>query len=116
MTTRFELTRWEPAPALNDMHARADRFLTRAAQFGTQIARLHAPVRTGRLRSSILPLPVRTNQQGRRSGGIWAQAPYALWVEIGTRRMAAQPYLRPALDQIRATANGLLLTISRAGS
>ena len=100
MTTRFELTRWEPAPPLNDMHTRADRFLTRAAQFGTQVARLRAPVRT--------------DEEGRRRGGIWAQAPYALWVEIGTRRMAAQPYLKPALDQIRAIANGLLLTIARA--
>ena len=25
---------------------------------------------------------------------------YALWVEVGTRRMAAQPYVRPAADKI----------------
>lgn len=27
-----------------------------------------------------------------------ATADYAFWVEMGTRRMAAQPFIRPAFD------------------
>ena len=44
-------------------------------------------------------------------GGIWAAAPYALWVEIGTRRMAAQPYLRPALNAVRTAAADLMAQV-----
>ena len=54
------------------------------------------PVDTGRLRSSI------TEEMGRDSRGLVARigtnVEYAAYVELGTRRMRAQPYLRPALD------------------
>lgn len=36
---------------------------------------------------------------GRREIVMSASAPYAAFVELGTSRMAAQPYLRPAIDQ-----------------
>jgi HK97 gp10 family phage protein len=55
-------------------------------------------VRTGNLRRSI----PRGHQAARREGGRWvgrwgsADVSYALWQEIGTARMSAQPYLRPA--------------------
>ena len=55
-------------------------------------------VRTGNLRRSI----PRGHQAARREGGGWvgrwgsADVSYALWQEIGTARMSAQPYLRPA--------------------
>lgn len=48
-----------------------------------------APKRTGRLRDSI-----------RASGFmIEARAPYSRFVEFGTRKMKAQPFLRPALEE-----------------
>lgn len=55
-----------------------------------------APVATGELRGSIAY---------RVSNGeliLYADAPHAAYVELGTRKMAAQPYLRPALE---ATVN-----------
>ena len=104
MSTRFRLLRWEPHLAVDTVHRRADRWLARAAALGSAAARERAPVRTGFLRSSIIPLPVR-RLGGRSTAGIWAAAPYALWVEIGTRRMAAQPYLRPALNAVRTAAD-----------
>ena len=55
-------------------------------------ARIIAPVDTGRLKKSIRAkkiLPTRWE--------VRVTAPYAVYVEYGTRHMAAQPYLRPAL-------------------
>jgi HK97 gp10 family phage protein len=53
-----------------------------------------APVRTGFLRGSIF----REVIESELSLTFGATAPYASYVEFGTRRMAAEPYLRPALD------------------
>jgi len=38
---------------------------------------------------------------GILSGELAAQNPHALYVEAGTSRMAAQPYLRPALSDLK---------------
>lgn len=57
------------------------------------------PVDTGRLRSSI------TSEIGKDSNGLVARigtdVEYAPYVEFGTKRMHAQPFLRPAADDIR---------------
>lgn len=57
------------------------------------------PVDTGRLRSSI------THALETDSDGLVAKVgtnvEYAAFVELGTSRMRAQPYLRPALYQER---------------
>jgi HK97 gp10 family phage protein len=50
------------------------------------------PVRTGRLRDSI----TYTVADGTLT--IMATAPYAKYVELGTRKMQAEPYIRPAID------------------
>lgn len=59
-------------------------------------AKVRAPVDTGFLRGSIT---------GRRiSDEHWqvtVGADYGIYVEMGTRHMAAQPYLRPAVDAVR---------------
>ena len=51
------------------------------------------PVRTGYLRSTIY---ARINEWVAEIG---AEATYALFVELGTRYMRAQPYLWPAIQQ-----------------
>lgn len=54
-----------------------------------------APVRTGRLRDSL--------KKVRDSDGILVgtdTVPYAIFQELGTMRMKAQPYLRPSLDEV----------------
>jgi len=52
------------------------------------------PVDTGELRGSV-----RTEQSsivGKHEGKVHYETSYAMFVELGTRKMAAQPYLIPA--------------------
>jgi HK97 gp10 family phage protein len=105
--TGFQLRRWEPDPTLALVNRRAEAWLTSSADVATNAARRQAPVRTGRLRNSIVSLPLE-RRDGRMKAGVWAQAPYALWVEIGTRRMRSQPYLGPALETVRDAAAALV--------
>lgn len=67
--------------------------LRKAAFDITSRAMSIAPVDTGNLRGSIVP-----TKQGTFSWRITAQAGYALYVELGTRKMSAQPFLVPALN------------------
>jgi HK97 gp10 family phage protein len=57
-------------------------------------AKINAPVDTGFLRSSITVDEVTPMQ-----AIIAPHTDYAEHVEFGTSRMAAQPYMRPALDE-----------------
>lgn len=57
-----------------------------------------APVRTGELRGSIHPKVVNLGR-GRAEVAIEATAKHAIFVEFGTSRMRAQPYMRPALTK-----------------
>ncbi len=59
-------------------------------------AKQRAPVRTGNLKNSI--------QASEENPLLWrvdVGANYSVYVECGTRYMAAQPYLLPATEQIR---------------
>jgi HK97 gp10 family phage protein len=56
------------------------------------------PVDTGRLRSSIQTTTPRDTGSGV-SVRVGSNVNYARYVELGTRRMRARPFLRPALAQ-----------------
>jgi HK97 gp10 family phage protein len=70
-------------------------------------AKRSAPIRTGVLRGSIYSerLP---NGGTRLNWRIGATAAYAIFVEKGTRKMAAQPFLRPALYRRRIGRKGIV--------
>lgn len=53
----------------------------------------YAPVRTGFLRSSIYGVV------SDWVAVIGAEATYAMFVEMGTRRMMAQPFINPAIQE-----------------
>jgi HK97 gp10 family phage protein len=53
------------------------------------------PVDTGALQDSIMAESVRTGKQA----DILVLAPYSAYVEYGTYKMAAQPFLGPAIEQ-----------------
>ena len=73
---------------------------TRAAAAGIERdAKLAAPVDTGNLRSSIT---TSIAMNGLRAE-VGPTAEYAEWVETGTSRMAAQPFLFPAVDRHAAS-------------
>lgn len=59
-------------------------------------AKAVAPFDTGNLRSSIQARPA-----GFLEAHVVAQAEYAIYVEFGTSRMGAQPYMTPAAEAVR---------------
>lgn len=62
----------------------------------TGAAKQIVPVDTGELRDSIHPEPA-VDHNSQVVGAVVADAGHALFVERGTVKMAAQPYLRPSL-------------------
>lgn len=59
-------------------------------------AKLRAPVDTGFLRNSI-----HTEQSSDLRAEVIVGAEYGLYIEYGTSRMAAQPFLNPAVEFVR---------------
>ncbi|WP_048680509.1 HK97-gp10 family putative phage morphogenesis protein [Kocuria sp. HSID16901] len=84
---------------------------TSAAHIVTE-AKTRAPVRTGFLRGSIAVVPI-----GRLSVSVGATANYAAYVEQGTSRMAARPYMRPALEKelpvLKSALHGIAGVVAR---
>lgn len=67
----------------------------RKAAFDTEAdAKAHAPVDTGNLKNSII-----VQMRGPLVAGVIATASYAPYVELGTSRMAPQPFMGPATDR-----------------
>lgn len=56
-------------------------------------AKKYAPWDTGWLSNTIYSMMIAKN-----SGEVIAPAEYAVWIENGTRKMMAQPFLFPALE------------------
>lgn len=71
------------------------------------------PVDTGNLRASI------NHAVGQDSRGpyvvIGSQVEYAIYQELGTRRMAAQPFLRPAMLAVLRQVGGSAATYGGGG-
>jgi HK97 gp10 family phage protein len=71
--------------------------VARAAAMMVAEAKRLAPVRTGRLRDSIT-----ARQLGPLSWEVSAEAPYAIFVEYGSRGRPARPFFRPAYEKVAA--------------
>lgn len=80
------------------MEDKASQFVRKAALDIQAGAQVRAPVDTGALRASI--------QAVQASGPLHWQVrvgvEYGIYVEMGTRHMAAQPYLGPAAEAVRS--------------
>ena len=84
--------------------------VTKACVVVQGAAKGYSPVDTGALRDSITYEMVSDNE-----GKVGPSIEYDIYVEMGTRKMAAQPYLRPAADNNRAKiAKELGVTIGQA--
>ena len=76
---------------LNEVDRLIKQKLELAALIVEHTAKQLCPVLTGTLRRSI------TRQIEKREARVGSNVEYAPFVEIGTSKMTAQPYLRPAL-------------------
>jgi HK97 gp10 family phage protein len=76
----------------------AEQVVTKAAADITAGAQSLAPVDTGALRNSIGYENTSSGEEA--SAEVGPTVTYAGYVENGTSRMRAQPYLRPATDQV----------------
>jgi len=77
---------------LNEADRLVKQKLTIAALLVERTAKQICPVRTGTLKRSI------TRRIEKRRAFVGSNVEYAPYVEMGTSRMAAKPYLRPALE------------------
>lgn len=80
----------------------AGEALQEAAQGAALDARARAPVDSGALRQGI---EIRALSNGAQA--VVSTAPHGAMVELGTRRMAARPYLLPAAEAARAPFNAV---------
>lgn len=71
-------------------------------------AKTAAPVDTGRLRGSIHTTGKSTPNGAEASVG--TNVEYALYQELGTSKMQAQPFLKPALQKNKAKAKTIIQT------
>lgn len=73
-----------------------DRQLELSSKRIERMAKVKAPVDIGALKNSIF-----SAKAGNLTYKVTAPQHYAIYVEKGTRKMRAQPYLKPALDAER---------------
>jgi HK97 gp10 family phage protein len=84
-----------------------DATLRRAAEEAAQGARSAVPVDTGALRDSIQIIPEGDN--GIVIGaGDEGDLKYAVYMELGTSKMAAQPYMGPEADKLNSRLSVIL--------
>lgn len=62
-------------------------------------AKVYCPVDTGHLKNSIGSEFEGDGRSGEMTGTVTASASYARYVNYGTSRMAAQPFMDPAFDE-----------------
>jgi len=77
-----------------------EALLKEVAFFIEKEAKRICPVDTGRLRASIT-----TEKVDRLAYAVGTNVEYAPYVEFGTYKMRAQPYLRPAMELARMKFN-----------
>ena len=85
--------------AIGTTGPRAQLVVRKTAKDIEATAKLKAPVDTGNLKSSIGTSDLRgVGQSGGLVAEIGPTANYGIYVEMGTDRMAPQPYMGPAAD------------------
>ena len=88
---------WNPGAVIKQLKAieGLEHVPIEGARMIAQNAQRKAPVDTGYLRSKIRA------RAGKKSAVVESLAPYSVHVEYGTWKMAAQPFMRPAIDEHR---------------
>lgn len=113
--------KWHPEQFNNKLHKSLVGKLWKSGFMVETDAKKLCPVDTGRLRASITTrvdedalaasVSALTDLFERPAIGVaGTDVYYALYVELGTYKMAARPYLRPALEKNRSRIKTLLST------
>lgn len=82
-----------------EIRSQAWKVLKNTAEYGKLRAKYYAPVDTGFLKANIV---TDLSDWPGMTTKIHSQAPYSGFVEYGTRFMAAQPFMRPALKDVES--------------
>lgn len=94
----LEVKEFKKNPQFDEQfHAELVQMITSIAVVITEEAKRLAPVDTGRLRDSI-EYTVNETDLSTEIGPRGVE--YGLYQEMGTSKMSAQPYLRPAIDNV----------------
>lgn len=91
---------------------RARRIVREAAEAGATGAARRAPKKTGRLARSYRAEMNRADPNAL-SYSVVSDVEYASYVELGTSRMAAQPHLTPAMEDVRRTFGARVAALFR---
>jgi len=102
MSVQVVHNRW--ASAKRDLIKKAGLATQKIARDIEAEAKLRAPVDTGFLRNSI-----HAESVGPLRAVVQVGAEYGMHVEYGTRYMAAQPFLAPAIAVVQKRSGGRLL-------
>ena len=78
---------------MRDLNINTDEAVKSIAYDVEGDAKIKVPVKTGNLKSSIGVRPIKSKLYW-----VEAKADYAAYVELGTYKMSAQPYLGPAVE------------------
>jgi len=93
---------WFGAKVLHQVNVDIDLRMREAGEKIVSIARGLAPVKTGALRDSIDYLVVYNESGSRHELLIQVGESYGIFQEVGTRNIPPHPYIRPALNEVRA--------------
>ena len=114
---RFEVN-WNGDQVIDQYNSAIIKGMTKTMADCVVEAKRVVPVDTGSPRNSIkiVDFPP-TDAQGTVSG-TWGSSDvnYALWVEIGTSRANAQPYLRPSADKHYPKLDDHIKAFARGGT
>lgn len=83
--------------AINKERKRRDNAIKKAAIFAEAEAKLRSPVDTGQLRRSISHET--ESNENESKARIGTNTEYAIWVELGSSKTKAQPFLRPSIEE-----------------
>ena len=98
---------WQIAHQKRPMLSKADmKAQGRTHRVSDPNAKLGVPVQTGQLQASIQKSV--TSKFMHSIGHVWTDLYYAKFVEYGTSKMQARPFMRPALALVREAMKGLV--------
>ena len=104
--------RFQPDGAgVAEIRRRSDNMVERLAELAAADMRRTAPVDTGDMVETIRVEKEEDQVRLVKCGGVAASSgemvDYPVYVELGTSRMAAQPFMRPAHYRLRTAAEGI---------